>query len=338
VAPIVTLSEPANGSSTTDTTPTLAGVAGTLEGDDSTVTLKLWNGSLAAGLPAQTLIVPRSGASGAFSAVPAALPEGVYTVRAEQGDWALPSQNIGVSRPVTFTVDIPDTPPSGNGGAPAFAVAPIEEGLSEALADRYTVLAACSSACTVRASLGLSARGARMLGMGARALTIGSGVNRLAKAGSTALKLRLTAAARRALRSQTRADATLKVVVRGREGGNLTLNQTVRLRRQSVLSRVIRSGLRLGTACSSRCALRGELGLSATSARKLGMKPKSARRVTIASGRARVGPSPRKLVLKVPPRIGRALRGARQVTVLLEVSAGSGSTEERQASRRLTLR
>ena len=68
------------------------------------------------------------------------------------------------------------------------------------------------------------------------------------------------------------------------------------------------------------------------------MKPKSAGRVTIASGRARVVPSPRKLVLKVPPRIGRALRGARQVTVLLEVSAGSGSTEERQASRRLTLR
>jgi hypothetical protein len=68
------------------------------------------------------------------------------------------------------------------------------------------------------------------------------------------------------------------------------------------------------------------------------MKPKSARRITIASGRARVGPSPRKLVLKVPRQVGQALRGARQVTALLEVSAGSGSTGQRRASRRLTLR
>ena len=338
VAPVVTLSQPADGSSTTDTTPTLAGVAGTLVGDDSTVTLKLWNGSLAAGLPAQTLVVPRESASGAFSAIPAALADGVYTVRAEQGDWALPSENIGVSSPVTFTVDIPETPPSANGGAPAFAVAPVEEGLSEALADGYTVLAACNSACEVRATLGLSARGARRLGMGARAVKIGSGATRLAKAGSAALKLRLTTSARRALRRQTRAGATLTVLVRGPKGRILTLNQTVRVRRQSALNRVIGSGLRLGTVCSSRCSLRGELGLSATSARKLGMRPKSARRVTIASGRARVGPSPRKLVLKVPPRVGRALRGARQVPVLLEVSAGSGSTEERRASRRLTLR
>jgi subtilisin-like proprotein convertase family protein len=338
VAPVVTLSQPANGSSTTDTTPTLAGVAGTQEGDDSTVTLKLWSGSLAAGLPAQTLIVPRDAASGAFSAIPVALAEGSYTVRAEQGDSALPSENIGVSGPVTFTVDIPETPPSGNGGAPAFAVAPLEEAMSEALANRYTVLAACNSACEVKATLGLSARSARRLGMRARPVTIGSGGKRLAKAGSAALKVGLSAAARRALRGRNGAGATLRIAVRGPEGPILTLDQTVRLRRESALKRVIGSGLRLGTACSRRCALRGELGLSATSARKLGMKPKSARRITIASGRARVGPSPRKLVLKVPPHVGQALRGARQVTALLEVSAGSGSTGQRRASRRLTLR
>ena len=121
-------------------------------------------------------------------------------------------------------------------------------------------------------------------------------------------------------------------------GPILSLHQTVRLWRGSALKRVVGQGLRLVTACSRRCALRGELGLSAATARKLGMKPNSARRVTIASGRAEVGPSPRQLVLKVSPQVARALRGARKVTVLLEVSAGSQSTEERRASRRLTLR
>jgi Proprotein convertase P-domain len=338
VAPVLTLTQPANGSSTADTTPTLGGVAGTLEGDDSTVTLRLWSGSLAAGLPAQTLIVPRDGASGAFSAVPAALAEGVYTVRAEQGDSALPSENIGVSAPVTFTVNVPETPPSGDGGAPAFAVAPAEEMLSEALGNRYTVLAACASACEIRGTLGLSARGARKLGMRARAVTIGSGVKRLAGAGAAALKLGLTATARRALRGQNGAGVRLRVRIRGAGGPVLTLDQRVRLRPGSGLKRVIGQGLRLGTACSTRCALRGELGLSAASARKLGMKPKSAGRVTIASGHARAGRSPRKLLLKVPPPVGRALRRARQLTVLLEVRAGSESTEERRASRRLTLR
>jgi hypothetical protein len=152
------------------------------------------------------------------------------------------------------------------------------------------------------------------------------------------MKVSLSAAARRALRGRTGAGATLRLLVRGAEGPILTLDQTVRLRRNSGLKRVIAGGLRLGTACSRRCALRGELGLSATSARKLGMKPKSARRITIASGRAMVGPSPRKLILKVPSQVGHALRGARQVTALLEVSAGSGSTGQRRASRRLTLR
>ena len=94
-----------------DTTPVLAGLAGLAAGDEGIVSVKLWSGTLAAGLPAQTLVVPRDGASGAFSAVPTALPEGTYTVRAEQSDSAAPTPNTGTSAPVTFTVSLPEPPP-----------------------------------------------------------------------------------------------------------------------------------------------------------------------------------------------------------------------------------
>lgn len=341
-APVVTLTQPLNGSSTPDTTPTLAGLAGTLDGDDSTVTLKLWSGTLAAGLPAQTLIVPRDGTSGAFSALPAALAEGTYTVRAEQGDAALdgsgsPSENIGTSASVTFTVARPPSPPPAP-GAPSFALAPAEERLSDALANRYTVLAACASACKVNARLTVSAGAARKLGMKARAVAIGTGVKRLSKAGAAAVKVGLTATARKALRGRTSSSATLAVIVRDADGTALTLERTVTLRRTAGLKRIVSGGMSLWSVCSRSCRLSGALRISAASARRLGMKPKSGARVTIASGRATSGLSPKKLTLEVPGSATKALKAARRVSALLEASTGSSSTGRRSASRPLTLR
>jgi hypothetical protein len=345
VAPVVTLTQPVNGSSTADTTPTLAGVAGTLDGDDSTVTLKLWNGTLAAGLPAQTLIVPRDGASGAFSALPAALAEGTYSVRAEQGDSALndqglPSENIGVSGSATFTVSIPDPPkpPPTAAVAPSFALAPAEERLSEALANRYTVLAACDSACRVNAELTVSAAAARKLGMRARAVAIGDGSKRLSKAGAAAVKVGLTSSARKALRGEAGSTATLNVIVRDRDGSELALKHTVTLRRSAGLSRVVSRGMGLWSVCSTKCEMRGALRISAANARKLGLKPKSGARVTIASGRATSGRSAKKLTLEVRSAAKKVLRGASRLSALLEASAGSAATGRRTASRSLTLR
>jgi acid phosphatase type 7 len=103
-APVVTLTTPANGSSGSDTTPTLGGVAGTERGDTGSVTVKLYDGAGTGGPVVQTLTTTR-GSGGAYSVD--ASPElalGTYTAQAEQGDAA---GNTGLSSANTFTVAPP---------------------------------------------------------------------------------------------------------------------------------------------------------------------------------------------------------------------------------------
>jgi hypothetical protein len=101
LAPVVTLTSPADGSATTNRTPTISGAAGVLGGDSATVTVKVYAGTQATGTPVQTLTATRS-AGGGWSVQPAALSDGTYTARAEQRDDA---GNLGVSGTRTFTVD-----------------------------------------------------------------------------------------------------------------------------------------------------------------------------------------------------------------------------------------
>src|SRR5215213_1951604 len=98
--PAVTLSTPADASSTNDATPTFAGSAGTAAGDYDTVTVKVYGGAGATGTPVQTRTV--SAAGGSWTTVPAsALADGTYTVRAEQAD----ATGTGMSDEHSFTVD-----------------------------------------------------------------------------------------------------------------------------------------------------------------------------------------------------------------------------------------
>ena len=99
-APIVTLVNPANGSSTSDTTPTFSGVAGNLTGDSTTVTVRIYSGPTATGSPVQTLNAIRSGT--AYTIDAAALAQGQYTAQASQSDTA---GNTGTSSANTFIVD-----------------------------------------------------------------------------------------------------------------------------------------------------------------------------------------------------------------------------------------
>jgi subtilisin-like proprotein convertase family protein len=336
VAPVVSLTTPPNGSTTADRTPTLAGVAGTTPGDDGTVSVKLWAGTLASGVPTQTLVVPRDGASGAFSATPAPLAEGTYTARAVQGDSGLPAENFGMSAPTTFTVDVPG--PASAPVAPSFALAPIRERLSDARAGRYTVLAACDSACRVSAKLGLSARGARKLGMEARPVAIGSGAKRLSRAGAAAVDVGLTRAARNALRGRKGAKAGLDLTVREADGTELSIERTVSLRSSAGLDRIVRRGMGLWGVCSRACTLRAALRVSAANARELGLKPNGRSRVTIASGRSGAGRSAKKLILDTASSAKGELLRAGRVRAVLEATAASAGTGQRQASRRLTLR
>ena len=101
----MSLTTPANGSSTTDATPTFAGTGGTAGGDLATVTVKVYNGTSATGSPTRTVTATRDPGNGAYSVdLPTALGGGTYTAQAEQADSA---GNVGTSSANTFVVESP---------------------------------------------------------------------------------------------------------------------------------------------------------------------------------------------------------------------------------------
>ena len=105
-APEVTLQNPVTGSTTSDDQPTFSGTAGTRATDSSSVTVKLFSGSSASGLPIQTLTTSRSGARWSV-ATGTPIANGTYTARAQQSNRA---GDTGVSAPSTFTIHTPLTP------------------------------------------------------------------------------------------------------------------------------------------------------------------------------------------------------------------------------------
>ncbi len=106
VAPHVTLTYPANGSTSTTGTEPVGGLAGTAEGDLPSVTVQLFSGpTIGTQQPLEALTVQASG--GAWSGTFGGLGAGTYTVRAEQSD---SHGDVGVSAPATFIVSIPPGP------------------------------------------------------------------------------------------------------------------------------------------------------------------------------------------------------------------------------------
>jgi subtilisin-like proprotein convertase family protein len=330
-SPVLTVTSPASGARLTDTTPTLRGTAGAGPGDAGSVTVKLWSGTLAAGLPAQMIVVPRDSSNGTWAAAPAALGLGSWTVQVEQSDSV---GHIGASAPVTFTVVAPDPPPV----APSFVLAPAEDRIVNALAGRLTAVAGCASSCRIDARLSASSRAARSLGLGAKSTVLGKGSKRLGGAGTATAAVRLNKRAKAALRR--RASATLSLRVKLTDGGKtLTASRTVSLRRSVGLRRIVFKGLRLWAVCSTQCPLRGKLSLSAKDARRIGLKPRGSKRVQVASGKA-TGQAgrPAGLTLKVARRAKNAMGKARRVRALLETVAGTAPNPRRTVSRALTLR
>jgi hypothetical protein len=105
-APAVTLVRPAAGSVIDDPTPGFSGEAGSHTGDEQTVRVRIYGGTSASGTPIHTLSATRDDNSWAIEA-PEALPEGIYTARAQQQDAA---GNVGLSTAATFTVTAPQPP------------------------------------------------------------------------------------------------------------------------------------------------------------------------------------------------------------------------------------
>ncbi len=109
VAPMVSLTAPANASTTTNMTPTFSGSAGILSGNLATVTVKIYQGSTTTGTLVQTLTTTRNAITGAYSVLASStLPPGIYTAQAQQSDSA---GNIGFSSANTFSIQF--VPPEG---------------------------------------------------------------------------------------------------------------------------------------------------------------------------------------------------------------------------------
>ncbi len=101
VTPEPAITRPADGAVTSDATPAVEGVAGTAAGDQSTVLVSVWEGAGASGPPLRSLSAAVS-AEGSWSLTLETLPDGRYTVRAEQTD---AQGNTGRSAVVTFVID-----------------------------------------------------------------------------------------------------------------------------------------------------------------------------------------------------------------------------------------
>ena len=236
----------------------------------------------------------------------------------------------------TWTVTSQPPPPRPTPAA-SFVLAPLEERLADALAGRYRVLAACAASCRASAKLTVSARTARRLKLGRKAVTLASASRSRRSAGTLAASLPLTKKARAALRGRKLTEATLQVTLT--EGAaRLTLKRPVQLRQAGGLRRVASRGLRLWAVCARSCPLRGELTISARGARRLGLRPGSARRMEVASGRTTATRTPKVLTLAVRRSVRRALERARQVGALLEAAAGTAPEPVRTAKLSTTLR
>jgi hypothetical protein len=98
--PAVSVTSPVEGVGFNISRPTFSGLAGSASGDESSVTLKIYEGGSTSGKLAETLNAKREG--GHWTITGAALDNGEYTVQAEQSD---STGNLATSQPVTFMIE-----------------------------------------------------------------------------------------------------------------------------------------------------------------------------------------------------------------------------------------
>jgi subtilisin-like proprotein convertase family protein len=221
--------------------------------------------------------------------------------------------------------------------AASFVLAPVEQRLADVLAGRYSVLAACATACRASAKISVSSRTARRLDLSRKAFALGSAAKRRSSGGTAKVSVPLSRRARAALRGRAQTKATLTVTLT--EGGSrLTLKRTISLRRSAGLKRIAIKGLRLWAMCERRCPLSAKLTLTAAQTRRLGLKPGKAKRYQVAAGRTTAARSPKTLALTVRRGARKSLGRARRVGALLEAVAGTAPDPLRTAKLSTTLR
>jgi subtilisin-like proprotein convertase family protein len=303
--------------------PSVRGTAGTASGDGESVSVDLFAGGSASGSPVQSVVVPRDG-SGAWSAQFEPVGGGIYTALVRQSDAA---GNTGASSPVSFTV-------AGDGAPtpPAFALVAIEESLADAAGGRLTALSSCESACSRTTSLVVSPRAAAKLGLphrGGRAVRLGGATK---GPGSGAVKVGMTRKVRRALGRSATAKATLSA-----GAGSVSLARAITLQPKLSPARVARIGLKLAGICSSQCTMNARLIVSASTARRMGVRA-GGRSVAIGSRQVNAaGSTAQTFTVRVSRNVRRALSRAKAAPLTLEVTVSGAGTATRRATRRITL-
>jgi hypothetical protein len=298
------------------------GTAGTSAGDDGSVRVDLFSGDSAGGSPVQSMVVARDG-SGSFSAQFDPVAGGTYTVAARQGDAA---GNTGSSAPVSFTV-------AGQAAAPPdFAVFSMDESIADAAAGRLTALSSCEGTCSRSTSLTVSSRVAGKLGLphrGNRAVRLGGSTK---AAGAGGVKVGLSRTIRRALGRSHGARATLAA-----RSGSVSLARAINLRPELSPARVAGGGLKLAGICSTPCGMAARLVVSASTARRLGIRS-GGRSVAIGSGRTdAAGSAVQTFTVRVARSVRRALSRAKRADLTLELTVNGAGTAPRRATRRITL-
>jgi hypothetical protein len=268
------------------------------------------------------MVVARDG-SGSFSARFDPVAAGTYTVAARQNDAA---GNTGASAPVSFTVAGAATQP------PDFAVMAIDESIADAAAGRMTTLSSCESACSRSASLTVSSRVARTLGLprkGSAPVRLGGGTK---GAGAGAVKVAMSRKVRRALARSRGATAALASAA-----GSVSLARAVTLRPELSPARVAKLGLKLAGVCSAQCTIASRLIVSAPGARRLGIRS-GGRSVAVGGATVEASASAaRTFTVRIARSVRRALSRAKHVDLTLEVIVTGAGTASRRATRRVTL-
>ena len=198
----------------------------------------------------QTVVASRDG-SGSFSAQFDRVNGGTYTVRRPSGRRR--RQHRLEARESTAAAGQASPPPD-------FAVLSTEESMVDASAGRLTALSSCEGDCSRSSSLLVSSRTAGRLGLprrGSRAVRLGGGATRV----------KLTRAARTALRRSRWRHGH----VPGGRGIGLAVEGDLPATSLKP-SRLASRGLKLAGECSAACTMSARLIVSATTARRLGIR------------------------------------------------------------------
>jgi hypothetical protein len=150
--------------------------------------------------------------------------------------------------------------------------------------------------------------------------------------GAGGVGVRLTRAARSALRRSEGASATLQAVA-----GTVALSKAITLRPSLAPARIASRGVKLVGECSAACTMSARVIVSASTARRLGLRT-SGRSVAIGSGRvAAAAGRTTNFTVRLTRAARTALSRARSADVTLELIVNGAGTASRRATRRITL-